>query len=128
MGSIDQPRDSLGRWAAGGSGSENGDHQQVSPSPDTRNVAGQTLPRSTVVAKHAGADSVGTAPPTVRLDNTTSPKTKTGRGSSRQERIVAMRAIDARHYGIEGDVGSRISKMPGKDLRGPSPKGWPYNN
>jgi hypothetical protein len=128
MGIATQPRDERGRWTSGGSGSETGDHLSESPSTETRNVAGMNVPRSRVIAKHAGAESVGTAPPTVRLDNANSPSTKRGLGSARQDRITQMRATDQRHFGIPGDVGSRVGKMLPKDLRGPSAKGWPFNN
>jgi hypothetical protein len=126
MGSVDQPRDSRGRWAAGGSGSENGDHQQVSPSLDTRNVAGQNLPRSTVVARHAGV-SVGTEPPTVRLDNANSPRDKTPiKQSARRERINLNLAQDQEHYPSRSDRVATAIADHGKPTG--TRRGWPYNN
>jgi hypothetical protein len=125
MGSPNQPRDSLGRWSSGGSGSETGDHLSVSPSLDTRNVSGMNVPRSQVVARHQGAVSVGTAPPTVRLDGASSPSAKRGLGSARSDRITQLRAIDQRHFGIEGDIQSRVNSSM-KPAR--SSKGWPFNN
>lgn len=54
--------DERGRFAAGsGGGAATGDHAAVSPSTKTRNVPGHgTVDRSTVVARHANTDSVGT--------------------------------------------------------------------
>lgn len=127
MGSIDQPRDSLGRWAAGGSGSETGDHLSESPSLDTRNVPGHgNVPRSTVVARHAGV-SVGTEPPTVQLDNTGSSRDKTPlKQSSRRERIEMNLAVDQRHYPSRSD--RTATAMTDFDKPSKPAKGWPYNN
>jgi hypothetical protein len=50
------------------------------------------------------------------------------KGQAARDRTTRNRAIDQRHYGIEGDVGSRVGKMLPGDLRGPNAKGWPYNN
>jgi len=94
MGSPDQPRNARGQWSAGGgSGAPPAD-------TGTRYVPGHgTVPSSTVVAKHAGAPSVGTAAPTVRLDNTTSPKDKTPlKQSARRERINLNLAQDQQRY------------------------------
>jgi hypothetical protein len=85
----------------------------VSPSTTHRNVNGVSVPRSI---------------PVVRLDNKNSPDVKSFKGSARNDRIVAMKATDARHFGVQGDVGSRVGKMLPSQLRGPSAKGWPYNN
>jgi hypothetical protein len=91
MGSPDQPRNAKGQWSAGGgSGAPSAD-------TDTRYVPGHgSVPRSTVVAKHAGAASVGTSPPTVRLDNAKSPKDKGSRPSARRERTEMNLAVDQR--------------------------------
>ncbi len=113
MGSPNQPRDSHGRWAAGGSGSESGDHQAESPSTTHRNVNGIAVPRTV---------------PVVRLDNKNSPDVKSFNGSARSDKIASLRAVDQRHFGIPGVVGNRVGKMLPSDLRGPSAKGWPYNN
>jgi len=99
MGSVSQPRDAHGRWTAGGDAAETGAHSR-------------------------GIQAIKP----VRLDNTNSPINKRGLGSAKQDRLVQMRATDQRHFGIEGDVGSRVGKMLPSQLRGPSPKGWPYNN
>jgi hypothetical protein len=109
------------------SGAEVGDHQTES-NLSTRRVSGRILPLSQVVTKHADAPSVGTSMPTVRLDNANSPSTKSKLGSARSDRITQLRATDQRHFGIPGDVGSRVGKMLPGQLRGPSAKGWPYNN
>ena len=106
-----------------------GDHLAAQPkNPDLRRHEGNLIPRSTPVGTHADSDSVGVSAPTVRLDNTNSPGVKGKLGSAKQDRITQMRATDQRHFGIEGDVRSRVSKMTPKQLRGPSAKGWPYNN
>jgi hypothetical protein len=94
MGSTSQPRDQDGRWTSGGG--------TGAPPADTgtRYVPGHgTVPSSTVVAKHAGAVSVGTSAPTVRLDNATSPKDKTPlKQSARRERINLNLAQDQQRY------------------------------
>jgi hypothetical protein len=94
MGSVSQPRDQNGRWTSGASGDPSKE------AADTRNVPGHgSVPRSQVVAKHAGAASVGTAAPVVRLDNTTSPKDKTPlKQSARRERINLNLAQDQQRY------------------------------
>ena len=50
------------------------------------------------------------------------------KGQAARDRITRNRAIDQRHFGIEGDVGSRVAKMLPTELRGKSGRGWPYNN
>lgn len=85
-------------------------------SPATRNVPGHgVVARSTVVAKHAGAASVGTSP--VRIDNANSPAVKPGLGSAKSDRITQMRATDARHYGIEGADRTAMTDL-GKPMTG----------
>lgn len=129
MGSANQPRDSRGRWSAGGSGSESGDHLSESPSLDTRNVPGHgNVPRSQVVAKHSGAASVGTASPVViRLDNTGSPKDKAPlKQSAKRERIEMRLAADQRHYPSRSDRTATAITDFGKPSK--TAKGWPYNN
>jgi hypothetical protein len=128
MGSASQPRDQRGRWTAGGSGSETGDHLSESPSTDTRNVPGHgNVPRSQVVAKHSGAVSVGTEPPTVRLDNRGSPKDKTPlKQSARRERIEMRLAADQRHYPSRSDRVATAMADHGKPTG--TRRGWPFNN
>ena len=102
--------DQRGRFASGSAGgAATGDHQAVSPSLDTRNVDGKAIPRSQPITQHA-TPSVGTEKP-IRLDSATSPSRKAGLGSARQDRIAAMRATDARHYGIPGDEHARMDAV-----------------
>lgn len=91
MGSENQPRDDHGRWAAGGSGSESGDHQSESPSIHTRNIAGQNVPRSL---------------PVVRLGE----NAKVNRfASAKSDKIRLMKEVDQRHYGVTVDTqGARL--------------------
>jgi len=132
--SPNQPRDDHGRFASGGGGSEVGDHQAESPSTETRNVSGRNIPRSQVVTRHGGAQSLGSEGSgsggggTVRLDSANSPSTKRKLGTAKQDRLIQMRATDQRHFGIEGDVRARVGKMLPSDLRGRSGKGFPYQN
>jgi hypothetical protein len=98
--------DERGRFSSGSNGAAaTGDHQAVSPSTETRNVPGHgTVPRSKVIAKHAGAASVGTS-------------SGGGGGGGRYTeaagaRVIRQKAIDQRHFGIEGDMASRLSKLP----------------
>ena len=99
MGSVNQARDAHGRWTAGSDAAAAGAHTQ----------------------------GIQVIKP-VRLDNANSPQPKRNLGTARSDRIVQMKATDARHFGISGDVGSRVGKMLPKDLRGPNKAGWPYNN
>jgi len=115
--------DERGRFASGSaSGAASGDHQSHSPSPSTRNVAGQNLPRSRVVAKHNGADSVGTggdgsgassASPSfavrAKLKDYKGRVTTTGQTSAARERVEMNRDVDRRHYPTGGDA-QRIAK------------------
>ena len=127
MGSTSQPRDQRGRWTAGGSGSEVGDHQSESPSTATRNVPGHgNVPRSQVVAKHSGAVSLGTEPPTVRLDNATAPKDKGSRVSARRERTEMNIAVDQRSKPWRSNATATAMTDFGKPSK--PAKGWPYNN
>ncbi len=60
--------------------------------------------RAAAVGDHQNAQTapVGPGRQPVRIDSEGSPATKTYQGSAKSERITAMRAVDQRHYGIEG--------------------------
>jgi hypothetical protein len=99
--------DERGRFSSGSNGAAaTGDHQAVSPSTETRNVPGHgTVLRSKVIAKHAGVASLGTS------------SGGGGGGGSRfteaaSARVIRQKAIDQRHYGIPGDLASRMAAQP----------------
>ena len=50
------------------------------------------------------------------------------KGQAAHDSVIRGKGVDQRHFGIQADVGSRVGKMLPGDLRGPSAKGWPYNN
>jgi hypothetical protein len=49
------------------------------------------------------------------------------KGQAARDRVIRGKATDQRHFGITGDVGSRVGKMLPGDLRGKSARGWPFN-
>lgn len=49
------------------------------------------------------------------------------KGQAARDRVIRGKATDQRHFGIEGDVSSRVGKMLSDDLRGKSARGWPFN-
>ena len=99
--------DERGRFTSGASAanaaSARGDHLAQQPAAkDLRRVPGHGLiERSAPVAKHNGADSVGT----------------NGNGGpqrfseSARARVIRQKAIDARHYGVPGDMQGRLNKL-----------------
>jgi hypothetical protein len=126
--------DEKGRFASGSqSGAATGDHASVSPDTATRNVPGHgNVPRSKVVAKHAGAASVGTSsgggggggggsggrgiggsakPKFIATAGGLKPKQmSTGlSGAAREKRALGI-ATDARHYPDNKDVQRSLTK------------------
>lgn len=104
----DTNRDSRGRFAAGsGSAAAAGDHQAASPSPATRNVEGQNVPRSQPVTAHAGMPSVGTGfairvrakGPRLDTSGARDPQQTTrGLGKTARERVALNESADRSHY------------------------------
>ena len=120
---MNNNHDAKGRFASGSSSAAGrGDHQAVSPHPETRNVNGLNLSRKIVVAKHGNADSVGVSGGNGESPGAVSPggspsfavrvkpkQTTTGLGRAARERVALNEAIDRRHYPSEAaDVRSRF--------------------
>ena len=110
--------DEKGRFASGSSdAAASGDHASVSPSTATRNVPGHgTVPRSKVVAKHAGAESVGTSSP--RLS------------AGARDRIIRQKGTDQRLFPNRGpeataatDLGSaaKSGRFDARGMKTPDP-------
>jgi hypothetical protein len=90
-----------GRFVSGSAGAAaSGDHQAVSPRADVRNVSGHAIPRSQVVTRHGGAQSV----------NTEGAPRLTGAAA---ERVALNRQLDARSYPTrtDADVAAKTDLM-----------------
>lgn len=130
--------DEKGRFASGSSsGAASGDHQSVSPSPTHRNVSGQAIPRSRVIARHNGADSVGTGgngsggdgasfPVRARLKDFKGRQTTRGPGAIARERVALNQRVDESHYPTRSNADVGLNTTLGKPSK--TARGWPYNN
>ena len=86
--------DEKGRFAAGSSeAAATGDHAKVSPDAARRNLPGHgNLPRSKVVGRHAGRNSVGTS-----SGGGGGGQGGGGHMSAKEERIKMRQQVDQRH-------------------------------
>lgn len=103
MSNPQQARDSKGKWT---SGAASGDHQAESPSATMRNVPGHGMvPRSKPVAKHNGAESVGTSNGGTFASNA---NRRPGHMLTRAElnavgdRTIRNKGVDQRSYPVRG--------------------------
>jgi len=99
--------DERGRFASGSqSGAATGDHGRVSPDTKSRNLPGHgNIPRSKVIGKHAGHNSVGTSSGGGGGGGGSGGGGGGGgRMSARAERIKMRQQVDQRHKPTRTDA------------------------